>query len=66
MEGFFIIVAGLFSIAGALFDWDWFMYNRRARPFVKLLGRGGARVFYAMLGLIFVGIGVAVLTGVLA
>jgi drug/metabolite transporter superfamily protein YnfA len=52
------IFAGGFSIAGAYFNWDWFMNNRRAWLFVKLLGRGGARVLYSLLGgfLIVVGI----------
>jgi hypothetical protein len=50
--GFLILIAfGLFSIAGALFDWDWFMEDRRARFIVKILGRSGARVFYVLLGI---------------
>ena len=52
------IAAGLFSIAGAYFNWDWYMNNYRARIFVRLLGRGGARVFYAILGAAISGVGV--------
>ncbi len=44
------IAGGIFSIAGALFNWDWFMNNSRARGIVDLLGREGARVFYGLLG----------------
>ena len=51
---------GLFSIAGAAFDWEWFMTNRRARPIVAMFGRTGARGFYALLGLAFLGGGVFV------
>ncbi len=43
-------IGGLLCIAAAVCDWDWFFDNYRARPFVKLLGRNGARVFYAILG----------------
>ena len=49
-ESIIFIIAGLFSIAGAAFDWEWFMNNRRAAFFVNLLGRNGARIFYGLLG----------------
>ena len=42
--------AGAMCIAAAIGDWDWFFENFRASPFVRLFGRGGARVFYALLG----------------
>jgi small neutral amino acid transporter SnatA (MarC family) len=45
------ILGGLFSFAGALLDWEWFMTNYKAAFFVRILGRGGARLFYAFLGL---------------
>ncbi len=46
----FFIFSGCFSMAGAYFDWDWFMKNSRAWLFVKLFGRNGARIFYGILG----------------
>lgn len=46
-----IALAGLLSIAGGVNDWEWFIMNRRARLFVTLLGRFGARVFYVILGI---------------
>lgn len=42
--------AGLFTVVGALANWDWFFENSRAKPFVSLFGREGARVFYVVLG----------------
>jgi len=39
----FFVLAGLFSFAGAVFNWDWFMTHYRARLFVRVLGRNGAR-----------------------
>lgn len=54
----FAILGGAFSIFCAVKDYDWFMNNRRARPFVQMFGRQGARAFYIFLGaiLLFVGL----------
>ena len=47
-------VFGLLAIAGAAFDWDWFMEHRRARRMTSLLGsRDRTRVVYAVVGLGF-------------
>ena len=62
--GLFLAAAGLFSIAGAVMNWNWFMLNRRARLFVTLFGRGGARVAYVIIGLVLIGMGVLVALGV--
>lgn len=43
-------LAGAMCIAAAIGDWDWFFENMRASLFVRLFGRDGARVFYALLG----------------
>ncbi len=60
MAGLFVIAAGLFSLCGAILNWDWYMNHRKARFLVRILGRGGARVFYGVLGL-----GLIVLGGLL-
>ncbi len=44
------ILVGLFAIAGAIFNWDWFMNSRKARFIVKIFTRTGARIFYLFLG----------------
>ena len=59
--GLIIVAAGVFSICGAIFDWDWFINSRKARFFVSILGRTGARIFYGVLG-----VGIVVLGGLLA
>lgn len=46
----FLVVGGIFSILGALYDWDFFFNNRKAQSFVQLFGRKGARIFYFILG----------------
>ncbi len=61
----FIIGAGLFSFAGGLFGWDWFLNSRKARFLVKIIGPMGARIFYMVLGLGIATLGVLLLTGVI-
>lgn len=62
---YLIIAGGLFSVAGGIFGWAWFVNSRKARIWVKLFGIGGARVFYVVLGLLIAGLGVAMATGML-
>ena len=50
---------GIFCIVCAAMDWDWFMNSRKARFMCNLLGRNGARIFYAILGAIITTLGVA-------
>lgn len=46
-----LFAVGLFSITCAVMNWDWYMNSRRARLFVSIFGRTGARIFYVLLGL---------------
>ena len=62
--GLVLVAAGLFSICGAVFDWDWFINSYKARLFVALLGRNGARIFYGILGLIIVVLGGLITLGI--
>ena len=64
--GLLLVLAGLFAIAGGLFDWEWFMSNRKARAFVKLLGRNGARIFYCVLGLVVAVLGLLLAFGIIS
>jgi hypothetical protein len=59
----FLVAGGLFSVCGAVFDWDFFFNNYRARPIVAMLGRTGARVFYALLGAAIMILGILLATG---
>ena len=50
LPSLFFMAAGLFSLAGAILNWDWFMNSRKARFMVRILTRNGARIFYGFLG----------------
>ncbi len=54
----FIGIGG-FSFAAALFNFEWFFSTRQANTFINWLGRTGARLFYAVLGLGLIGCGIA-------
>lgn len=56
---------GLFCIICSVKEVSWFFNNRKARPVVKLLGMGGAKILYIILGAGFVIMGICVLTGVI-
>lgn len=53
------IVLGVFSITAAIFNFDWYFQTSGAMTFVRWLGRKGARVFYALLGLALIACGTA-------
>ena len=53
------IALGLFSLVAAIWNIDWYFQTDGARMFVRRMGRSGARVFYALLGLALVACGVA-------
>jgi hypothetical protein len=55
--GLVFVLAGLFALAGAVFDRDWFMTHRKARFFVSVLGRTRTRLLYDAIGLGLVTLG---------
>lgn len=64
--GLVFAAIGLFSLMGAVLNWDWYFNNRRARGVVAIFGRNGARIFYGILGVFIMAIGaVAVIGGIL-
>lgn len=63
--GLLVVAAGIFSICGAYFDWDWFINSSKARLLVSLLGRNGARVAYGLLGTVITLMGLLITIGVL-
>jgi hypothetical protein len=63
--GLILVAAGLFSLCGAFFNWDFFMNARKARLVVALLGRTGARFFYGTVGTVGVMAGLAATFGLI-
>ena len=63
--GLVLVAGGIFSICGAVFDWEFFINSRKARFFVAIFGRTGARVFYGILGLVIVVFGSLIALGIL-
>jgi small neutral amino acid transporter SnatA (MarC family) len=63
--GWVLAGCGAFAICGAAFDWEWFMNHRKAQFFVRLFGRNGTRVFYAVLGSALVVLGVLMAAGII-
>ena len=58
--GIVCVVAGVWCIVGAVLALPIFMNHRRAEWVVDVLGRGGARVFYTLLGAALIAVGVFV------
>lgn len=55
------ILAGTFSVLASVKNWDWYFNNRKAQPFVRIFGRTGARIFYTLIGVMIMGIGIVCL-----
>ena len=53
------IALGIFSVIAAILNLDWYFQTSGAMTFVRWLGRKGARIFYALLGLGLIACGVA-------
>ena len=64
--GLIFVAIGVFSTAAGILDWDWFMHHPKARFMASMMGRGGARVFYILLGIALVVLGAPVAAGVVA
>ena len=54
VQGIFAL-AGLVALLAALFNWEWFFNTRNAHSIVHNAGRGRARLFYGILGVILIG-----------
>jgi len=64
MGGFSALI-GIFALFCAATDQDWFMRSRKAQFFVNIFGRNGARVFYGILGVFFIVLGLCSIAGVI-
>ena len=51
-------LAGITSLLASLLNWNWFFTTRNAQTIVRNVGRGRARLFYGILGVIIIGMAV--------
>ena len=60
IQGLIAILFGIFTMVCAYKDYEWYMGNHKAKFFVNLLGRDGARAFYGVLGFIITLLGLKI------
>lgn len=61
----FLVIAGIFSMGGAYFEWGFFFNYKKVKRLVEVLGKKGARIVYFVLGVILVLVGaVSLITGI--
>jgi hypothetical protein len=59
IERILVTLVGAFCLISSITNWDWFFNNPRAAFIAKVFrGRNGARLFYLMLGLLLLYIGI--------
>ncbi|MCE2884623.1 MAG: immunity 17 family protein [Planctomycetaceae bacterium] len=63
--GLLLILVGAFCAAAALFDWDFVFEGRKVRSHVALLGRGGMRAIYFLIGAGMIVLGALAALGVI-
>jgi hypothetical protein len=61
----FLLMGGII-LAATAFRWGWFADHWKAKRAYAILGRTGGIVFYSILGVVFVIIGVLVMWGIIA
>jgi small neutral amino acid transporter SnatA (MarC family) len=57
------VALGLFLLTCAVTNWPWYYSFRSAQWLRRWLGRRGARVFHALLGLGLIALGIAIARG---
>ncbi|TRX66338.1 immunity 17 family protein [Carboxylicivirga sp. M1479] len=60
---YLMLGVGALILMASITNWEWFFKQRRAQVMIKLMGRNGARIFYAVLGILFSVFGWLVLSG---
>jgi hypothetical protein len=55
--GILLVAIGTFSAAGGVFQWRFFVSNRRFQALEGLMGNAGTRAFYILLGLLVSALG---------
>lgn len=53
------ILIGTLSVAASVFNFEWFFKTNGAATFIRIFGYKGARVFYGILGLVLIRVGLS-------
>ncbi len=61
--GLVFIVSGLFSLIASIKNWNFFFGSRKTRFIQRLVGRIGARIFYGLLGIVIIVVGILAILG---
>ena len=64
--GLFAMLIGIALVIGAYLNWDWFMNMWGHLDTTKILGRGCARIFYMVGGVVFGIIGLLMMLGLIS
>ncbi len=57
------IFSGLFSLIASIKEWEFFFNAHKASWIENLIGRSGARIFYGILGIALIIVGLLSFTG---
>jgi hypothetical protein len=60
IAGSFCIAVGAFTLGGAIYQWEFFMTNRRAQRLIGVIGIRGARIFYVGFGVLLLCLGLTI------
>ncbi len=53
------MLIGALSVAASVFNFEWFFKTNGAATFIRILGYKGARIFYGILGILLIGVGLS-------
>jgi len=62
--GLLFAISGFILIIGAYYNWDWFMKMWGHLNTTEILGRGCARIFYAIGGFVSLILGILMMIGI--
>ena len=63
IEAIAVMLCGIFCFCGGYFSWNFFVNNHKFRNIQRFIGRNGARIFYMILGVLLVVVGLICLFG---
>ena len=62
IKSILFFIGGIFTIFCAIMDFEWFMNHPKAVLLIKILSRTGARILYIIVGIVFILIGLNIVS----